>query len=471
MDDTSTGIDKQDESATKYAAVHGHDLVATAADADVSGSVPPWDRPRLGPYLNDADRRGTYDGIVAAYFDRLGRNAYDLAGLRRWAEDHDKRLIVISPSLQWPPDEDDFSSALIWDVLARLAEIELRMITKRNRDTQAFLRSENYLVGKAPWGWQISPVPGSDHKTLAPDPDRAPIILGMVDAYLSGKSYAAIARWLQDTGVPTETGAAWDAVTVRQMLNNPVLIGRRMDAEGRVILRFPPLLDMDTWNRLSAAQNARKGNRGAPAREPAMLTGIARCAVCKSPMYRVTAGARRPDGGRYEYYRCSGTGKCKNLIPVAQLDRWVSDWIFAYADHEVTETVTLPGSGPDLELFDNDQAMRETLAAQDRMSTDEFMSKVAALRAERDRLLALPAVPERTETRGTGVLLGEFWQGLTTSERRQYLASSGVTVYATKDRQYLEGDPLNVVSAITGSTWSSVTGDAALDEINTEIYS
>src|SRR6266581_845474 len=102
LGDASTGLDKQDDAANRYAVIGGHEIIGTAADADVSGNTDPFKRPELGPWISDPKRIRTYDGIVAATLDRLGRNARHLARMRDWAEDNGKKIIVISPALQWP---------------------------------------------------------------------------------------------------------------------------------------------------------------------------------------------------------------------------------------------------------------------------------------------------------------------------------------------------------------------------------
>src|ERR1022692_3417658 len=86
-EDEKSRIDRDDEEAEKWAADReGTEIVAVSKDPNVSGSVPPWKRPSLGPWLRDANLVKGYDEIVASAIDRLGRNARDLHDLRRWAE-------------------------------------------------------------------------------------------------------------------------------------------------------------------------------------------------------------------------------------------------------------------------------------------------------------------------------------------------------------------------------------------------
>src|SRR5262249_26390489 len=58
--DESTSIEKQDADMRRWAHAHGHEIIGTAADTDVSGSRPPWERPELGPWLTHADKISQY---------------------------------------------------------------------------------------------------------------------------------------------------------------------------------------------------------------------------------------------------------------------------------------------------------------------------------------------------------------------------------------------------------------------------
>jgi hypothetical protein len=57
--------------------------------------------------MSDAAKRAQYDGFIFSALDRLGRNARHISAMRDWAEDHGKVLIVRSPHLIWPQEEDD----------------------------------------------------------------------------------------------------------------------------------------------------------------------------------------------------------------------------------------------------------------------------------------------------------------------------------------------------------------------------
>src|SRR5689334_6207357 len=85
-DDVINGIQTQDQRAAEWAQTEGHSIVHVTRDRNVSGVVPPWERPELGPWLTEPAKIVQYDGIVAYAVDRLSRDYDDLPALRKWAE-------------------------------------------------------------------------------------------------------------------------------------------------------------------------------------------------------------------------------------------------------------------------------------------------------------------------------------------------------------------------------------------------
>jgi hypothetical protein len=58
------GLDTQDTRSRNWAEREGHDVLAVVADTR-SGTVAPWDRRNLRPWVTDPERIAQYDAIVA----------------------------------------------------------------------------------------------------------------------------------------------------------------------------------------------------------------------------------------------------------------------------------------------------------------------------------------------------------------------------------------------------------------------
>ena len=73
----------------------------------------------------------------------------------------------------------------MWDVLARVAELELRIITKRHADARAVVRENGAFAGKPPCGFE--PVGERYNKRLQLRADLAPVLREMVDPCPAGR--------------------------------------------------------------------------------------------------------------------------------------------------------------------------------------------------------------------------------------------------------------------------------------------
>ena len=163
-------------------------------------------------------------------------------------------------------------------------------ITKRNRETQAWLKANDYLVGRPPFGYVT--VPKDDHKTLAPDPEYAPIVRELARRFIAGESTTELASWLDSESIPTpadvtrlranlpSTGGRWWHSTIAKLFRNSMMIGQRRDKAGNIVLRVEPLVDISTWRQVIARLDTEPHKRGSAAKDTAMLTGVIFCGKC-----------------------------------------------------------------------------------------------------------------------------------------------------------------------------------------------
>jgi site-specific DNA recombinase len=424
--DASTGLDKQDEQVRRYAQAYDHEIVGTAADADVSGSVPPWERPELGSWLNDPARLAQIDGIIASALDRLGRNARDLSKLRDWAEDQGKTLIVISPNIKWPPSPDDLASPIVWDVLGRLAEYELATITKRARETQTWLKANDFLVGKPIYGYRVVKVSGSEHKTLEPDPITSRIVREAVDRYLSGDTLDTIVADFTRRGVPSPNPPTrkhpdpkWSARTLGAILRNVSLCGRRQ--QGTRTLKYQPIITLAEHRRIVAQLNERAHRRGVAAGNTAMLTSILFCPKCGGPMTRI----KTRDG---LFYYCRARKGCKMLVSMVATDAMAQWKVFRYlGDALITRTEVIAGKDWEDEI---DQ-IKLDLAQLDPESAD-YLDQIAEGHAQIAELRSRKVEEPREVKVPTGERLGDYFADADALTRRRLLMAAGIKLIARK---------------------------------------
>ncbi|MDT0347338.1 recombinase family protein [Streptomyces litchfieldiae] len=131
------------------AAVGGH-IVDWADDWEVSGATDPLTRPQLGPWVRG--ERGPFDGLVAAAVDRLGRNVVDCLNTGYRMRDEKKILVTYHDG---PWDLDDPADENRFTIEAWGAQMELRAIQRRNRDTTAKMRLAGRPKGKPSYGFRF----------------------------------------------------------------------------------------------------------------------------------------------------------------------------------------------------------------------------------------------------------------------------------------------------------------------------
>lgn len=109
-----------------------------------------------------------------------------------------------------------------------------------------------------------------------PDPEYAPIVAEMCERYVHHESLGSIARWLNESGVPTPWNATrkrndkplrettWKTTSVRKILGSPAILGATVktdgtpvtDAQGAVVYRADALVTRDVWERVQARLRA-----------------------------------------------------------------------------------------------------------------------------------------------------------------------------------------------------------------------
>lgn len=188
------GLDAQRAAVAVEARRRGWGPVCWTADAGVSGSVPPRQRPALGAALEQLEAGGA-DGLAAAGLDRLARSALDFLQLAGRAEEAGWALVVLDLGLDMSTPMGRFTST----VLAAVAELERELIASRVREGMAAAAAQGVHVGRPP------EIP----EQVA---DR------IVAERQAGRTLADIADGLATDGVPTARGGKWRASTIHRVL-------------------------------------------------------------------------------------------------------------------------------------------------------------------------------------------------------------------------------------------------------------
>lgn len=196
-------------------------------------------RPEMLKLLEEVED-GFYDAVLVKDFDRLGRGSMMEQGLiiEAFRKSGTK---IITPEKTYDL-ENEFDEEYI-DLSAFFARKELKMITKRLHSGRMKSVSDgNYISPYAPYGYD------KNHKTLTVNDWEKPVVDLIFHLYVNqGYGDTRIARYLTDHGIPNKHGKAhWDKTTIRNMIQNPVYIGKitwnkreyRYEGNGKRTSRF-----------------------------------------------------------------------------------------------------------------------------------------------------------------------------------------------------------------------------------------
>jgi DNA invertase Pin-like site-specific DNA recombinase len=419
------GIETQDARSREWAEREGHDVVDVVADTR-SGTVAPWDRANLKPWVTEPALLARYDAVVAYKTDRLGRGTQeDFTRIEHWATEHGKRLVIVDGP-QYPARDD--SDYWQWAATKRGARKEWEDDRERSMRAQRELRQRGKLVGRYPWGYASD---GAKYDRamvidwslsyLAEDGQRVHYVQAVYRRIAAGETLATVAAWLAE-----QTGRDWWPRTVASLVRNPTYRGSHQDATGREIHRCEPLVTGEEWEDAVANLDARP-KRGSRTSGTSSLSGALRCARCSSPMYKITCGSGNQ--ARVAYYRCSGRGPqrrgCGNMIRLDVADALV-DEVMGMLTRPRVEWQLIKGHGYDADITDVNLKLRDLVSQG--LSEDAEDAARAELRAERARLRALPAVPDTWIPVELDTTYADEWRELAPGARRAWLKryASGV---------------------------------------------
>lgn len=194
---TGYGLDAQRKVIAQEASRRGW-TPTYVADDGVSASIPPSERPALGPLLA-AIRPG--DTLCCAKLDRLARSTLDFANLMARAKAERWTLVLLDLGVDMSTPMGKF----VADIMAAVAELERQMISARTRDALAAAKARGVRLGRT-------------RRTLDSVMARA------LAAREQGDSYAAIARTFNAEQVPTAHGGkCWYPATVRGLVRSAAL--------------------------------------------------------------------------------------------------------------------------------------------------------------------------------------------------------------------------------------------------------
>jgi site-specific DNA recombinase len=307
----------------EYCKKNGHVVTRTYIDSGISGGSMDK-RSALLELLMDAESK-LFEGVVVYKYDRAFRNLGEqIATLQKLKRLGVKVMAVADPAA------DGAGGELIVNILGAVNQFERQLTGERIYHKNRELAKKGKWTGSGiqPFGYHYD----KEEKKLNVVPEEAAVVKRIFDLYLEHKSLARVSDILWAEGIKTKLGKTWTATQIRELLINPIHIGKirfgylkpNRSGKNRNCESFPaehdPIIDEETFKKANALlQSNRKGTNRTESGWY-LLSGMLRCLKCGGPAvanYVIKLGKemyRCADAYRISLEYCAGWNKVGTKI-------------------------------------------------------------------------------------------------------------------------------------------------------------
>src|SRR6266851_1600776 len=434
------GVQRQEEDLRREAKRRGATVRAVFEDNDLSGSGK-VQRPAFDQLIR-AIESGDVDLVLAWDLDRLSRGMKPFVRLYEACE---KAGIVVA----WLGGQANFATGeglLELEIRASFAREELRKIRKRiQRKHQQLADTGKSAGGGRPFGYERDRRTLREPATMATLSDRSEVIVDepalireAARRVFEGESMRSICRDLNARCIPTVGGSpAWSAQVLRRLLVSARIsgrreysyaAGRRLDV-GRITCdeaEWPAIVSVEVSDRLRQLLGGPGHRRKGRSREY-LLTGLARCGRCGSPLQAHPRSDGRREMACVKRPGSNGCGRLGILAP--PVDALVSETVVRAAESGAFARAL--ERGDDSEARAATQQLLDVKARQDELADmwtqgtinrDEWTRARAGLQDREDALRRLIERQRRPRALdGVPADLRQAWAGLPLHRRRAFV--------------------------------------------------
>lgn len=192
-----------------------NELVHIYADRGISGCSA-YKRPEFMKMLQDA-RAGQFDTIHTKSVSRFARNTVEL--LEAVRELRDMGIEVIFEKEQISTMQS--TSELFLTIAAAIAENDLEVDSQRQKwSIQHRFENGWYSIGSGMYGYRMT-----GNNTLVVVSEQAEVVRWIYDMYISGSGCFAIAKALNEAGIPNGKGNPWRPNGILKLISNEKYMG------------------------------------------------------------------------------------------------------------------------------------------------------------------------------------------------------------------------------------------------------
>ena len=340
--------------------------------------------------------------VVCRSVDRLGRNLRETLDFVAEASRHDVAFVATSSGV----DTSTSQGLMFIQMMGVFAEAEAGAISERQVYSQAQRRKQGRSIGTVPYGFN------SEHRSdgvyRVVNQEQAGFILTAAESILAGGSVGAACRELNEAGATTNNAKPWRVTSLLRVLTNPGIAGLRstggvlmVDHHGDLIhdvhLEIVPL---KVWRQLQEALNSRSKSRTVgDASEKLLLSGLAICGSCESPIHKSSGGKSAT------VYRCNSksTNSCDKPVSISasKLDAYILAQLAPLGNFPIYEIVNTESPENTLKRESINLQIDDTMKALTDATPDLITELAARLLTLKESLLAIPVETVQT-TKDTG---------------------------------------------------------------------
>lgn len=388
------------------------------------------ERPVMQRLLRDVND-GKWESVIVMDIDRLARgDTIDQGVVAQTFRYSDTK--IVTPLKTYDPgnefDEEFFEFGLF------MARREYKMIRRRlQRGREASVREGKYVASRPPYGYDRVKLEGEKGYTLKINDEQADAVRLIYELYTTGKrdgdgnterlGVSKIVRYLNDMGIKPQRRESWTNGSVRDILINPVYIGKlrwnwrpvktKIDDGHKSVERprnlsdsyilvdgiHEPIISTEVWN---LAQEYIKTNKPRPIGEKNTvqnpLGGLVFCGKCGRRMVRRPYNNRnQSDALICPYTDCDNISSTLHAVEQSVLDAlrsWVSDYRMKWnAKTEAAQGSQLTLKQQSLmrlkaKMSDQNKRLEKIydLLEQGVYTTEVFLERSSKLKAEIDKL-------------------------------------------------------------------------------------
>lgn len=426
----SISLELQEAACRRHSEERGYSVVMVESDPGISGRT--FNRPAVKRVMEAVEARQV-DVVILWKWSRMSRSRRD------WAIAADL-VDVAGGRIESATEDIDVSTShgrLARGMMVEFAAFESERIGDQWKEAhQRRVGMGLPANGKPRFGYRRK------GHGFEPDPETGPVLADLYRRYISGESFYALVKTLNDNGIDTvagygTSGGAWSQRSLQRVLDSGFGAGLIRSHEEHFDGAHKAVITEDEWKDYLAARDRRRVHRGSE-RSTYLLSGMVRCA-CGSSMVAGQFGWKR-----VPKFRCKAAAEKRahegGYVTAHVLDDEVKGWLRSIVS-EVSEVATAESElhakraqassniaklGATLTRTEQSITRLTVSMAEGILSDGAYRSAVKELEQKRDGLLATIKAAESERRAAPGSLEGvqtllDEWDIMGVEQRRETL--------------------------------------------------